>query len=132
TILPSLYGGPGYLASALSLLAFVLAAAIMPETLRPGEPHRPRSWFNLAGLRLALQTPTVGTLMLIFFLSVMAFASFEPTLALLTRDVLGYEDAGNAVVFSYVGLVLMLAQGGLYQRMARRGVSEITFMLTGG
>jgi DHA1 family tetracycline resistance protein-like MFS transporter len=129
-LLPQVYGGPGFLASAFSFIAFILAATIMPETLRPGAAHKERTWFSLAGLRLALQTPTVGTLILIFFLSVMAFASFEPTLAFLTGDVLGYGDAGNSVVFSYVGLVLMLAQM-LYRRMARRGAAEITFMSTG-
>jgi DHA1 family tetracycline resistance protein-like MFS transporter len=130
-ILPQVHGGPGYLASVFSCIAFTLAVAIMPETLRPGAPHKRQTWFHLAGLRLALQTPTVATLILIFFLSVMAFASFEPTLAFLTGDVLGYGDAGNSVVFSYVGLVLMLAQGVLYRRLARRGVAEITFMSTG-
>src|SRR5262249_31667898 len=54
-----------------------------------------------------------------------------PTLALLTQDVLRYGDEGNFIVFAYVGLVLVLAQGGLYQMLARRGVSEISFMLSG-
>src|SRR5438132_9239326 len=103
----------------------------MPETLRPGGAARDRGWLNLSGLRLALQTPTVGTLILAFFLSTLAFACFEPTLAFLTQDVLGYGDRANFLIFAYVGFVLMLAQGVLYRRLAKRGVGEIAFMLVG-
>ncbi len=125
-------GGPGYAAAAISGIALLLAVGLMPETLRPGSTagHR-RGWLNLGGLRLALDTPTVALLILTFFLATLAFASFEPTLALVTKDVLHYSDEGNFLVFAYVGLVLMFAQGGLYQVLARRGVSEISFMLAG-
>jgi len=85
----------------------------------------------LHGVRLVLRTPTVGVLILIFFMSTVAFASFEPTLALLTQDILGYGDKNNFYVFAYVGFVLMLAQGYLYRKLARRGVTEGTFMLAG-
>ncbi len=129
---PASHGGPGYAASGISFLALILAITLMPETLRPGSrPAHRRGWLNLSGLRLAINTPTVGLLILTFFLATLAFASFEPTLALLTQDVLQYTDRGNFVVFAYVGLVLMLAQGGLYQVLARRGVSEASFMLSG-
>jgi MFS family permease len=129
---PAHPGGPGYAAAAISGVALLLAVGLMPETRRPGAPagHR-RGWLNLSGLRLALDTPTVATLIGTFFLATLAFASFEPTLALVTKDVLHYSDEGNFLIFAYVGLVLMFAQGGLYQVLARRGVSEIAFMLAG-
>src|SRR5205807_3680372 len=130
---PAYHGGPGYAAAGISFLALVLAIVLMPETLRAGSaPGHRRGWLNLSGLRLALNTPTVGLLILTFFLSTLAFASFEPTLALLTQDVLHYNDEQNMWVFAYVGLVLVIAQGGLYQMLARRGMSEIAFMLAGG
>jgi MFS family permease len=129
---PAYHGGPGYAAAGISFVALVLAVVLMPETLRPGSMvgHR-RGWLNLSGLRLALNTPTVGLLILTFFLATLAFASFEPTLALLTQDVLRYGDLGNFLVFTYVGFVLMLAQGGLYQMLARRGTRETSFMTSG-
>jgi DHA1 family tetracycline resistance protein-like MFS transporter len=130
-VFPNVFGGPGYLASCFSLIALILAAAIMPETVRPGGAERPRKWFNFSGIRLALETPTVATLMLIFFLSVLAFATFEPTLAYLNTDVLGYEKRGNALVFCYVGLVLTIDQGFVYRRLARRGITETTFIVAG-
>jgi MFS family permease len=128
---PEYRGGPGFAAAGFSLLALFLAIFLMPETLRPERPQTRRGWLNWASIRTALRTPTVGTLVLTFFLSTLAFASFEPTLALLTQDLLGYTEDENFLVFAYVGFVLMLTQGGLYQYLARRGVPEITFMAIG-
>jgi MFS transporter, DHA1 family, tetracycline resistance protein len=124
-------GGPGYAASAFSLVAFVLGMLLMPETVRPGATTHKRGWLNLHGLQLALRTPTVGLLILTYFVSVVAFANFEPTLSLFTGDVLHYDDEQNFWVFVYVGFVLALVQGGLYRGLARRGISETTFMLVG-
>jgi MFS family permease len=128
---PNWRGGPGFVAAAFSLIALVLAVVLMPETLRPGVSGGRRGWLSLGGVRLAARTPTVGLLILTFFLSPLAFANFEPTLAFLTYDVLGYGDEQNFLVFAYVGFVLMLAQGGFYQLLARRGMSETSFMLLG-
>jgi MFS family permease len=129
---PDFWGLPGYVAAGCSLLALVLGLAIMPETRRPGVTAGRRHWLNLDGVRLAFRTPTVGTLILIFFLSTLAFGNFESTLALAIRDVLRFVRKNNALVFVYVGIILLLAQGGLYQMLARRGVRETSFMLAGG
>jgi MFS family permease len=124
-------GGPGYLASAFSLVALVLGFYVMPETWRPGQAGRHRGWLNVSSLRLAIRMPTVGILILTFFLSTLAFATFEPTLALFTKDILNYTEKENFFVFAYVGLTLMVSQGGLYQVLARRGMPEIAFILVG-
>lgn len=128
---PHLRGGPGFVAAGFSLVALVLGFVLMPETLRPGVGGGRRGWVSLGSVRLAARTPTVGLLILTFFLSTLSFANFEPTLALLTQDVLGYGDEQNFLVFAYVGFVLMLTQGGFYQLLARRGMSETSFMLVG-
>jgi MFS transporter, DHA1 family, tetracycline resistance protein len=122
---------PGYVASAICFLALVLSITLMPETVRPGVPAGRRTWFNASGFRNAFHTPTVGLLIGMFFLSTLAFGNFEATLALLTRDILHFEDRDNLYVFTYVGFVLLFAQGGLYQVLARRGTSELTFILIG-
>ena len=130
-LFPNERGGPGFVAAGFSFVALVLGLALMPETLRPGVSAARRGWLSLGGIRLVMRTPTVGLLILTFFLSTLAFANFEPTLALLTRDVLDYGDEQNFLVFAYVGFILMLSQGGLYQMLARRGMGEISFMLLG-
>jgi MFS family permease len=130
---PDAKGGPGYLAAGLSLVAFLLGVALLPETRRPGAPsHARRRWLDPQGLRAIRSAPAVALLILTFFLSTFAFANFEPTLALLTTTgSLGLSDRNNFLLFAYVGLVLGLAQGGLYRPLARR-VREVVFMIVGG
>jgi MFS family permease len=130
TFRPDDAGAPGYLAAGLSLIALALGVLLLPETRRFGAPsHARRKWFDREGFRAVLSAPSVGLLILTFFLSTFAFASFEPTLALLTNAV-GLGDRDNFLVFAYVGLVLAVAQMGLYRPLAKR-VREITFMVIG-
>ena len=47
-----------------------------------------------------LRMPTVGALVLIYFLAIFAFANFEATLALLTQAAFGMRDRDNFLVFA--------------------------------
>ncbi len=128
---PGFAGGPGFLAAGFSFVSLLLGLALLPETVRPGSSHGRRKLVDFEGIRTALRVPGVGTLILIFFVSTVAFATFEPTLALLTQmRAIGFNDRNNFLVFAYVGLVLALAQGLLYRRLALR-VPELTFMWMG-
>ncbi len=130
TWMKPILGATGYVAAGLSLLAFLLGLRLLPETLPPGRPPEERMWLNWTGLRNILRTPTVGLLVLIFFLVTFGFGSFESTLALLNKDILVIDDDDNFLVFAYVGFILLLTQGFLYRRLAKR-LSEVTFMKLG-
>jgi hypothetical protein len=108
----------------------VLAFRLLPETLPPGSPPRDRRWLDWQALRRALHTPAIGPVILTFFLATFGFGLFEATLALLIRDALRIEERNSFLIFAYIGFVLLLAQGVLYRRLARR-VSEPTFMAFG-
>jgi MFS family permease len=73
--------------------------------------------------------PVVGGLVLVYFLSIFAFANFESTLARLTKSAFGMDDDGNFLVFASIGFMLLLA-GGAYRPLAKR-FSEAT-LLSGG
>ncbi len=116
---------PGAAASLLSLVSLLLAVRMLPETRMPGGAHAGKEWFSLARTAEVLRTPTVGTLVLIYFLVIFGFANFEGTLALLTRDALGLrDDRDNFLIFAYVGFVLTLVQGGVYRRLAGKVATE--------
>jgi DHA1 family tetracycline resistance protein-like MFS transporter len=115
--------GPGAMAATLSLAALVLAALIFQETLRPGPKPR-RELFSLQRTLEVLRMPTVGALVLIYFLVIFGFANFEGTLSLFTKEAFHLNDRDNYLVFAYVGFVLMLAQGGLYRPLATRRSEE--------
>ncbi len=140
-----LEGAPGFMAAALSLLALVVGIVRLPETLRTGGSAQRRRWLDLSGLQRALRTPSLGILIVTFFLATFAFGSLESTLALLnkalllqettqlkdlTKEALKTTERNNFLIFAYVGFVLMLAQGLLYRRLAGK-VGEITFMRIG-
>jgi MFS transporter, DHA1 family, tetracycline resistance protein len=119
----------GYFAAGLSLLAWVLAVSRMPETRRPDSQAPRRGWLDVRGLSSTLRTPTVGVLVLTFFLATFGFAAFEGTLALLTQE-LGYDERENFWIFAYVGFVLLLTQGFLYRRLVKK-YHEVPLMRLG-
>jgi DHA1 family tetracycline resistance protein-like MFS transporter len=149
TWLPNVHGAVGFVAAGLSLVALLLGIRLLPETrfanIAPAPtqssaggtgvslappPSTSRKIFDLQRLRSVLQAPTVGILMAVFFLSTFGFASFEATLALYNQDVLRMNDENNFLIFAYVGFVLLLTQGFLYRRLAKRW-GEMTFMVIG-
>jgi MFS family permease len=138
-------GTPGFAAAALSLVALILGVILLPETLRTGSQAMRRRWLDWRGLQTALRTPSVGLLIIIFFLATFAFGSLESTLALvnkmlltgettvrivLTREAARTTERQNFLVFAYVGLVLMLTQGLIYRRFVQR-VGEVRFLRAG-
>ncbi|QEL13750.1 MFS transporter [Limnoglobus roseus] len=112
--------GVGAIASILSLVAAGLAFAWLPETRIPGQQHEPRSFFSISRTLDVIKMPSIGPLVLIYFLAIFGFANFEATLALLTSAAFDYNDEQNFLVFAAVGFILMVAQGGLYRPLVGR------------
>jgi MFS family permease len=136
-LFPDHKGSTGFAAAGLSSIALLLGFRLLPETRKPGRETTHRKWFSWRQTREVLAMPTVGLLVLIFFLTTMGFGSFEPTLAPLCEDVLGLRvdradiegEAGGEVmeervnpniflVFAFVGFVLLFTQGYLYRKLA--------------
>ncbi len=123
-------GMPGYAAAGLSLVALLLAYFKLPESYRPGARKARKSWLDPEALRTAFSIPSLGLLVLASFVAVFAFANFESTLALLLRREEGeraltvksfdYELWQVCLAFAYIGFILLLVQGGLVRRMAKK------------
>jgi MFS family permease len=110
--------GVGALASGLSAVALLIAVFVFKETWNP-ENKAGKDFFSVARTVEVLRMPTVGTLVLIYFLAIFAFANFEATLALFTGSAFGMSVEDNFLVFAAVGAVLTFA-GGMYRGMAKR------------
>src|SRR5690606_11765799 len=81
---------------------------------------------DFGALRDALNTPSVGLLLLTSFISVLAFAKFESTISLLLADEehgFSYDTRHVFYAFAYIGVILTLAQGLLVRRLSGK-VSE--------
>gem|GEM_PF-67142 len=110
--------GVGALASGLSFIALLIAIAIFKETRTP-EHKAGKEFFSIARTVEVLKMPTVGVLILTYFLAIFAFANFEATLALLTKAAFEMSEDDNFLVFATVGAVLTFA-GGMYRGVAKR------------
>jgi MFS family permease len=120
--------GVGAIASLLSAVALLIACVVFRETRRPGS-RAAREFPSLTRTAAVLGLPTVGGLVLVYFLCIFAFANFEATLARLTKAAFGMGDDGNFLVFAFIGFMLMVA-GGMYRPLAKR-LPE-TVLLAGG
>lgn len=122
----------GYTAAGISLIALLLGLALLPETRRFAEkPPLERKVINMSALRYALTSAAIAPVVLVFFLSTFGFAGFEVTLSLLLKKVLHIVEIRDLFLyFAYIGFVLLLTQGYLYRKLAKR-LSETTFMTMG-
>src|SRR5262249_40897624 len=127
---PEHHGVIGYAAACLSLVALLLGVRLLPETRRFGATPARRRWLDRSAVRHALRRPSLAPVVLTFFLATFGFAGFESTLALLLKDAMQFTPKQSFLIFAYVGLVLVLTQGFLYRRLARR-VTEPTFIAVG-
>ncbi len=111
--------GPGFVAAVVCLANFLLTLTILGESRKPGgEPASQRP--ALARFAETFRRPTVGVLILIYFLAIYCFASFESTFSRLLHA--RYEDADLFIgyLFTYCGLLAAGVQGGLIGRLVKR------------
>jgi MFS transporter, DHA1 family, tetracycline resistance protein len=121
----------GYVSSILSMVALVFAVTLLPETRVPGaRPVEKRRLFDVSAWRSALGNAAIAPVILTFFLATIGFGAFESTLALLINDVLGLAKDNAYWIFAYVGFVLVMTQGFLYRRLARK-LTEVILMTVG-
>ncbi len=120
--------GPGYAAAGLSAIALLLAIFKLPESLSAESQPAHRRLLDLASLRDALATPSIGALLLTLFVCIFAFANFETTLSMLLKgdesktqgSPFHFDFRQVCLTFAYIGFTLTLAQGLLVRRLAGR------------
>lgn len=112
---------PFLAAAGFSTLAWILVLSRLPESRPVGarnrESARVLSW---QGLVDTMTLPGIGQLMLLGFLSVLAFAALEGTLSLYLRRRMDWNARSAAFVFAGLGLLSALVQGGLIRRLVPR------------
>ena len=120
---------PGLLACGLSAIAFLGVVLVLKESLPAGLPARPRK-SRVAALRDALGRKTLARLIVVFFLAILAFAGMEATFALWAMAQFGWGPAQIGYIFTYVGLLSAVMQGGLIGRLTAR-FGEEKLLITG-
>ncbi len=122
---------PAWAAVGFSLLSVLLTYFWLPETLpaeRRGQTGQ-KAGFSLGALFQALAHPEIGLLLVLIFAQQIAFGGFEQLLALFTLNRLGLNASGNAVIFVYIGIIVVIIQGGMIGPWSRKlGDRKLAFL----
>ena len=115
--------GPGWAASVICGLNFLLAIVRLPESWKPGGIPAPKR-ARLAQVQHTLATPKVGLLVFVFFLATLGFTCFESTLGLLIQQnfLLDHDASAraNAILFCYCGIIGAFVQAGPIGRAVKK------------
>lgn len=116
------YHAPAFVAAAFSALSMLLTWFWLTETHPAGSRGAARAEGALSLLSLArtIISPQVGLLLVLIFAKQIAFGGFEQLLPLFTLSRLGLNASGNAVIFVFVGVIVVAVQGGLAGVWSRR------------
>ncbi len=119
------YSVPAFASAALAFAAAVLAFFLLPESLPAAaraeaaarRKERPplRSAFVEAFSRRA-----VRPVLLLFFLATLCFSGLEATFALFGHDRYGLTAANVGYLLGYMGIIIVVMQGGLVGMFAKR------------
>jgi len=106
-----------------SSVSVLLTWLWLPETLpveRRGAKINEKTAFSFGALFKALAHPQVGLLLVLVFAQQIAFGGFEQLLPLFTLNRMGLDASGNAVIFVFVGIIVVAVQGGLIGPWSRK------------
>jgi len=110
----------GFLAALLSFLDFIFATLLLPEPNKRTNAGTERFVIEGNFFVKTLTDKSLRQSLLIFFFSTFAFANMETTLVLLTNDQFGFTPRQNSMLFFYIGILIVLVQGGLIHRLSKR------------
>jgi MFS transporter, DHA1 family, tetracycline resistance protein len=107
---------PSLFAAGLSLLAFICALILLPESLNSEtkakiQVHRHRQ--GRLNLRQLSQRPQFCVLVSIYFFVTFAVAAMDSTLALWSKQQLNWGPQYTSYLFAFMGIVSTIIQGGL-------------------
>ena len=124
---------PVFFAAVVSFLNVVWGYFAMPESLRPEQRMDKISLIKLNPfwqLRDVFRIPQLRWLLLATFLWMTPFAMLQSNLAVLGSDWLGSREQDIALVFTIIGLIIVIVQGGLIRPLLRM-FSESRLTLAG-
>ncbi len=118
---------PFYFAAALSLINATALYFVLPESLKhfsvDGESRsRPNRVVELIG---SLSEKRFGTVNLLYFLLVTSFSIMTYAFVLYTAYRFGYNAEQNGYLFAFVGLIAIIGQGFLFNRLVGKFGEEL-------
>ena len=121
---------PAFVAALFSAISIILTWFMLEETRKTsGGSQSAEGLFSLKGFIRAIGYPGMALLLALGFAQQIAFGGFEQLLSLFTLNRLGLNASGNAVVFVFVGIVVVMVQGYFIGKWSRRfGDRKLIFL----
>jgi len=120
---------PGLAAAALAAANGLLAVVVLPEPEERSVRARAAQGRFTSFLR-EMRRPGIRRLVLVYFVSVLAFSAMEATYAFLASLRYGIDLAHVGYLFGYIGILVVLVQGGLIGPLTRR-FGEVNLLVAG-
>lgn len=114
---------PFWAAFGVALVNAALVLVLLPETRvkRASSSAASSSPFAIfAGWRRALQAPAITRLIVVNLLFTLAFTAMEAVYPLFSQRVFGWTATQNGYIFTYVGVIIVIMQGGMVGRLVKR------------
>jgi len=113
---------PFWAAFGVALVNAALVVWLLPETRgQRAASSQPAKRFALfAGWQRALQTPAIARLIVVNLFFTLAFTAMEAVFPLFTQRVFGWQATQNGYLFTYVGVIIVIMQGGLVGQLVKR------------
>lgn len=124
---------PCFVAAGLSLVNFLWVYTRLAESLpieKRSTTRRSLTPLNVAAMKDAFARPGVLACVMVNFVLTVAFASLDQTFRFFNEDKFHLTEIGTGIVFTFIGVVAALVQGGLVRPLARR--VQDTFMIRWG
>jgi multidrug resistance protein len=110
---------PFWVAGALALVNAVMVFFLLPETRASQGPAADTRPVNRVSLMATLRQPAMARLLVINLLYTLAFTAMEAMYPLFSQRAFGWGAKQNAYIFVYVGVIMVIVQGGLIGRLAK-------------
>ncbi len=117
---------PFWVAMGVAIANMLLVFFFLPETRKrqaaaeEKESHDSNAFVVLAGWRQVMRNAAAARLVLINLLFTIAFTAMEAIFPLFTQHAFGWTAMQNGYVFTYVGIIIVIMQGGLVGQLVKR------------
>jgi DHA1 family tetracycline resistance protein-like MFS transporter len=121
---------PGLVAAGLSLVNFVSAYVVLPESLKV-EHRTARELWDLSHIGDAIRNPRLAPLMLAWTIAPFAFSGYTVAIPLWAAVTFGWREQELGWFFTVIGATAAVVQGYAFGKLARR-FGDRALLIAGG
>ncbi len=115
------YAVTGFGSAAFSFMAFLTTVFFLPESNVKIQKSKEivRKIFDISALKKVFTHPSIGMLIILFFIQTFAMANIYGTFALIGYEHYHFTDLQNGLMYGILGLVSAIVQGGLLRYISK-------------